>query len=337
MIGEKGSNIVNRKFFKNHVILSQCSCFIAENVLNSSKFFWNLTVSGQGSFHLLVIVNFPREYNFGKIEIDSQTDGNYTGKQKNLSEQIQHPVLSETSRNNDDDSQNDHEKKQYFGKVIEFSISSSHFGPGFVCIHDTSHLPSWVNDNSVCLSIGQEAISPQSVLQIETFSAALVLRSRLNFEKSLEIINVEFGCLSIDSGQKSQKTVLVVVFEVVMSEVYGLSQFPIRFTIELISPDENSPVLLTCGENDHISWNSLIRLNFNKLAHLDIFAQNGSSARFLNESVFLIVGLIISFLSVDIIVSFLKESKTEDQKERCDISKEKANFEHVNQLAECNQ
>ena len=129
LIGEKGSNIVNRKFFKNHVILGQCSCFITENVLNSSKLFWNLAVSGQSPFHLLVIVNFPREYNFGKIEIYSQTYGNYTGKQKNLSEQIQHPVLSETSRNNDYDSQNDHKKKQYFGKVIKFGISSSHFGP----------------------------------------------------------------------------------------------------------------------------------------------------------------------------------------------------------------
>jgi hypothetical protein len=88
-----------------------------------------LAVSGQSPFHLLVIVNFPREYNFGKIEIYSQTYGNYTGKQKNLSEQIQHPVLSETSRNNDYDSQNDHKKKQYFGKVIKFGISSSHFGP----------------------------------------------------------------------------------------------------------------------------------------------------------------------------------------------------------------
>jgi hypothetical protein len=160
LISEKGSNIVDRKFLENHVVLGQCSCFITENVLDPSKFFWNLAVSGQGSLNFLVIVNFPWKHNFGKIQIDSQTDGNYTGKQKYLSEQIQHPVLSHAPGKNDNDSQNDHENKQNFGEVIKFSIGSSHFGPGFVCIHDTSHLSSWVNDNPVCFSIGQETISP---------------------------------------------------------------------------------------------------------------------------------------------------------------------------------
>ncbi len=122
-----------------------------------------------------------------------------------------------------------------------------------------------------------------------------------------------------------------------MSEVNRLSQFPVRFTIELVSSDEHSPILLACGENDHIGWNSLIWLDFDKLTNLDIFAQNGPSASFLYECVFLVVGLIISFLSVDIIVGFLKKSKTKDKKQRCDVSEEKAHFEHINELTECNE
>ena len=102
---------------------------------------------------------------------------------------------------------------------------------------------------------------------------------------------------------------MAVVFEVVVGEVDSFAQFPVCFAIQLIRPYKHCPILLTGGQNDHIRRYSLIRLDLNKLPHLDILTQNGSPARFLNQRILLIIGLIIPLLAVNIIIGLLKKGK----------------------------
>jgi hypothetical protein len=103
---------------------------------------------------------------------------------------------------------------------------------------------------------------------------------------------------------------LAVVFEVVVGEVDCFAQFPVCFTIQLIRPYKHGPILLTCGQNNHICRYSLIRLDLNKLSHLDIFTQNGPPACFFNQRILLVIGLIIPLLAVNIIIGFLKKGKS---------------------------
>lgn len=78
LIGKEGSDIVDGEFLEDHVVLGEGSGFVTENVLNSSEFLRDLTVSGEGSFNFFVVVDFSRKDDFGEIEVDSQADGDDT-------------------------------------------------------------------------------------------------------------------------------------------------------------------------------------------------------------------------------------------------------------------
>lgn len=138
-------------------------------------------------------------------------------------------------------------------------------------IHHATHLTASVNHDSCCLSIGQEAVPPKSVFQVETFPHPWVLRTCLYLEHSLKIIDVQFGCLCLDSGQQSNKIgLIVVILQILMRESHRLPQLPISLTIELISSYEDSTVFFTSAEDDSISWDALIALDLNNMAYLKI-------------------------------------------------------------------
>lgn len=96
----------------------------------------------------------------------------------------------------------------------------------------------------------------------------------------MEVVDVKFGGLGVDSGQESEETVLAVVFEVVVGEVDSLAEFPVCLAVQLISSYEHCPILLTGGQYHHIGRYSLIRLDLNKLPHLNVLTQNGSPSGF---------------------------------------------------------
>ena len=100
-----------------------------------------------------------------------------------------------------------------------------------------------------------------------------------------------------------------------MSETDCFPEFPIGLTVQLVSSDEYTAVLLTGGEDDHICRYSLIWLNLDELTHFDIFTEDGTFACFLNQGVLLVVGLVISFFPVDIIIGFFEDSKSEHEQQ----------------------
>lgn len=122
-----------------------------------------------------------------------------------------------------------------------------------------------------------------------------------------------------------------------MGKLNCLPQFPICFTIELISSDKYSTILIAGAENDAISWYSLIRINFNDMTNFHIFAEYLSSARLFNKSINLIISLIISFLPIEIIIGFLQQGEAKDKNQRCNICKQETNLQHINKLTQSNE
>ncbi len=72
------------------------------------------------------------------------------------------------------------------------------------------------------------------------------------------------------------------------------------------------------------------------MANFKFLAEYGPFPSFLNECIFLIISLIIPFLPIDIIISLLKKRKAKYKHERSNISKHKANFEHIDHLTQSN-
>ena len=94
---------MNSYFFKRHLILREGACLITHNIMNSSQFLRNLTVSGNGSLHILISVDSSRKDGFGNIKIDSQRYGNDAAEKEDLSENVQKPILTQSSHKNYDD------------------------------------------------------------------------------------------------------------------------------------------------------------------------------------------------------------------------------------------
>jgi hypothetical protein len=168
--------------------------------VDAAQLFRNLTIPGEGALHFLIVVDAIGKEGFGYVEVDSQTNGNNAGKKEYLSEEVQQPVLAKSSADHDQHCQHNHEAEQHFGEVIQLLISLPHLYARVVGVHHAAHLPACVHHDGDGLTVGQEAVAPQSIVQVESFPHAVVLRAGLDLEDPLKVVDVQFGRLRLDSG-----------------------------------------------------------------------------------------------------------------------------------------
>jgi hypothetical protein len=140
------------------------------------------------------------------------------------------------------------------------------------------------------------------------------------------------GLLGVYGCQQTEGVHDVVFCHEVMSEFYGFTQFPVGLAVQLISTDEYSAVFVTGAEYNTISRNSLIRVDFNNIAHFHIPTMYFPSTRFLNKCISLIIRFTISFLPIQIIIGFFQKRETEHKHKRRNIGKQEPNFQHINKL-----
>lgn len=57
---------------KDHFILCECSSLISQQVFDSAQFFRNITVSGNCSLNITIIVDFGRIDELSKVHVDSK-------------------------------------------------------------------------------------------------------------------------------------------------------------------------------------------------------------------------------------------------------------------------
>lgn len=121
-----------------------------------------------------------------------------------------------------------------------------------------------------------------------------------------------------------------------MCEFDGLSELPVSLSIQLISSDKNSIIFLTSTQDNAVGRYALIWFNLNNIAHFNILTENVSSSWFLYESIHLVISLIISSFTINVIICFFDKRKAKDKNKRCNIGKQETNFKHVHKLTERN-
>ena len=62
---------LHRYLFEDHVILSQCTCLVREEVLNTAELLRDGRVTSNGSFNFLVCLNCILIEKLGEVQIDS--------------------------------------------------------------------------------------------------------------------------------------------------------------------------------------------------------------------------------------------------------------------------
>ena len=81
----------------------------------------------------------------------------------------------------------------------------------------------------------------------------------------------------------------------------------------------------------------MIGFNFYDLSNFEVFAEDVFGTTLLDESVDLVVGLLVPLLTVVVVVGLFEESEAEHKHEWSNVGEEEANPEHVDALAERNE
>lgn len=204
-------------------------------------------------------------------------------------------------------------------------------------IHYTSHFPSRINNNTDGLPTCQKAVAPKRIIEVQWFPDAVVLSTRFNFEHSFEVVNIQLRCLRLHCCLQTDEVGLVIVLEVLVGEVDGFSEFPISFSVQLVSPNEYGAVFLVGAEDDDIRRYPLVGFDFYDLSNLEVFAEDVFGAALFDESVDLVVSFLVPLLAVVVVVGLLEEGEAEYEHERGDVGEEEADPEHVDALAERNE
>jgi hypothetical protein len=151
------------------------------------------------------------------------------------------------------------------------------------------------------------------------------LSACFNFKDSLEVVNIQLRCLRFDCCLQADKVGLVIILKVLVGEIDGFSEFPISFSIQLVSPNEYCTVFFVGAEDDDIGGYPLVGFDFYDLSNLEVFAEDVFGAALFDESVDLVVGLLVPLLAVVVVIGLLEEGEAEYQHEWSDIGEEKAN------------
>jgi Na+-transporting methylmalonyl-CoA/oxaloacetate decarboxylase gamma subunit len=328
------AHIVDRQLLEHHLVLRQRARLVRKDVVHAAQLLRNLTVAGEGALDLLVVVDAVGEEGLGDVEVDSQTDGDDAGEQQDLPEEVQQPVFAQAPTEHDEDGEDYHEAEEHLRQVVQLLVCLPHLLPRVVGVHHAPHLPSSVHHYPNGLAVGQEAVAPKGIIQIEAFPHAVVLRTGLHLEDSLKIVDVELGRLRLHCGQQAYEVAVVVVLQVLVGEGDGLAQLPIGLAIELVGADEDSAILLRSAENDQIGRDALVGFDLNHLSYLQVATQDLPRAGLLDERVGLVVGFLVALLAVVVVVGLLEEREAEDEEEGREVGEEEADLEHADELAE---
>jgi hypothetical protein len=140
-----------------------------------------------------------------------------------LPKEIKEPVFAQSSTDDDEDCEDNHEAEEYFGEVVKLLICFPHFLTGIMRIHNTPHLSACIHNDSNSSTVGQKAVSPKGIIQIETFTEAIVLGTCFYFKNSLKVIDIQLWRLCFDCGEQPNEVALTVILQVMMSECDSFS------------------------------------------------------------------------------------------------------------------
>lgn len=276
------------------------------------------------------MVNLISKYNLREVQINPERDRYNRAQQQYLPKQIQQPILPQPPRNRNNHRQYTHKPKQHLRQKVQFSIDPTSFIACVARIHHTSHLAAGVDDEAGGFAIGEVAVTPEGVVEVEALTLALEAGG-LDFEDALEVVDVEAGGLGFDCGLEGED---VAVFGVVLGELYGSAQLPVGLAIQLIRPDEHRPIRILRRQYHHIGRYPLITPHLHNIPHPHILRHNLLPARLPQRRIFLRVGLLIPLLPIIVIIGFLHHREAQHQYQRRDVRKQKAHFEHIYELAE---
>jgi hypothetical protein len=96
-----------------------------------------------------------------------------------------------------------------------------------------------------------------------------------------------------------------------LSEWDSLAEFPVSFTVELVSFNKNIAVAFRCLEKDQVGRDSLPLIDLDDLAHLNIFGGNRNVAlRTRPKSVQRVIYVFVSAEPVEVVKAFLDHRHT---------------------------
>ena len=114
----------------------------------------------------------------------------------------------------------------------------------------------------------------------------------------------------IYSSQETQSIGVIIFVHELVGEFDGFPQFPVGLSIQLVSPDKNSSILLWSLKYHAVGGDPLIWFYFDDVSHFNIFALNLAASWFVDKSVCLVICLFVPFFPIQIIIGLLNKGES---------------------------
>lgn len=165
-------------------------------VFDSPELLWDVRVPGDCPFDFFIVGDSPGVDDFGQVEIDSEGNGDDVAKQNEITESSRDPgpVVTETSQELSEKSDEDHAHKQALALEVDFLVAKADFFIWIFGVHGSSALLPSINDESIGFPCGENSVSPQSVVESQGLSDPLSLEFPI--KDSEELIDVHDGLVS---------------------------------------------------------------------------------------------------------------------------------------------
>lgn len=180
---------------------------------------------------------------------------------------------------------------------------------------------------------GKNSVGPEGVLKTQAFLLFIARVAHVLAHKLVDLV----------IGRVGKHVVAIVMHQKLiflpLGEWNGLAEFPVSFTIELVSLDEDVSTAFRCLEKDQVGRDALFLVDFDDHAYFDVGRSDGhdaatASSLALEHCILRIVQVFVAAVPLEIVISLFEHRHHQYEGERCNVSEEEADLEEGDELTD---
>ena len=223
-----------------------------------------------------------------------------------------------------------HEDAEELAKIVDLQVKFANLVVRLLAVHTSARLFASVDHHGDRMtSRGKHSVGPERVLKGEGLFGLVIILVNARAEEALEVVNEVVGriCHHIPVIVLAQRR------RILLSHSYGLAQLPVRLSVKLVRPDEDTSILVGRVEKQAVSREALILEHFDDVTDVklcrSLHAPLSISFKVL---VLLVVHDLVLLVAADIVDSLLDHAHHDDKDQGRYVSERVAHLESRDEL-----
>ena len=257
--------VLHGDLLKNHFVLSQSAGLVSEQVLNAAQLLGDGRVARYGAVDFSVLVDAVGVVDLRHVQVDSEGDGDDVGEEQYKAEELDDPLALELVERHHYQRDEDHHCEEALRHPVELEVQLPHLGLSVSRVHHGASLDAGVdNETQDKPWRGKHGVSPQSVLQAQTFSLEVIVVRASTLVVTLEVVDLVIGWIGDDMAAHCDNALRRLSLRL----RNGLPELPISLSVELVRSDEYCAAPLSSVEQHQVSRYPLVVVHLDDVAYL---------------------------------------------------------------------